>query len=474
MLKLFISHSLLLLSLFSIGQTEYKKYPRIMINNSENEIAPCLSMDGNTMIFCRKRAMEEDWMTQIVYKTNGDWGRPMDLMLLNELPKLRDLGSYALNSNGTEILFVTKKSGGLGSYDIWSTEFKGNKWHAPQNLGNPLNTKLDEVSPCFSLDNKSIYFIRKESSAENGKVFISERKSGFCSTPVELPFIGLYASVRIAADNQTIYLSKIVDGKTQLYVSKLVKSTWSNPVQIKDIDENLDKNFTLDYQSNLITISTKKEDSYDIYYTKLEKEFSATNVSVLNYTIDKPVKIIIQEKETDKNIFLGNSLENLYLNNDKEYTFFFIYRDFYPQVLDINLIDAPSSQQTLQLPFKSIAKGQINILKEFDSTYDFKSEKKYYSNYLNALKLTAEAHPKTKFDLVYFQNDIKSDSVSIDSTILTNSPKPITSFDNSKQIVSELRKIGTTLKIPLNINFTCALKSPEGALKPKGFYIVTH
>ena len=59
MLKHFISHSLLFLSLFSLAQTEYKKYPRIMINNSENEIAPNLSMDGNTMVFYRKSTIEE-------------------------------------------------------------------------------------------------------------------------------------------------------------------------------------------------------------------------------------------------------------------------------------------------------------------------------------------------------------------------------------------------------------------------------
>ena len=182
------------------------------------------------------------------------------------------------------------------------------------------------------------------------------------------------------------------------------------------------------------------------------------------------MKVIIQKTKSEETIFVGTSLTDYYLNNDNRYTLFFMYKDFYPQIIEIDLTNAPSSQNTLQLPLKVITKNHVNLIKEFDSTYVFSSDQKYYSNYLNALSLTAESHPKTKFEIVYYQSDLKLDSNQINAT---NDSSVFYINDNSKLIINELKKISLASKSPVNIVFSTNYKAPIGALKPKGFYIIT-
>ena len=109
-------------SLIGLSQLKTKKYDRNGTNKSENEIAPFLSLDGKTLIYTRKRAMDENWKTQISVFENNKWQRPTPFALLNLLPDQRFLGSYALNTDATKVLFVSKRYGGVGSFDIWMAE----------------------------------------------------------------------------------------------------------------------------------------------------------------------------------------------------------------------------------------------------------------------------------------------------------------------------------------------------------------
>ena len=123
MLRNILGFSLLILMFNAFCQDSVKKLTRNVCNNSENEIAPFTSMDGNTLLYTRKRALDDGWKVQMSKKENGTWQRPKVIKILNELPKLRLLGSYSINGDGTKLLFVSKRYGGLGSFDIWSSNY---------------------------------------------------------------------------------------------------------------------------------------------------------------------------------------------------------------------------------------------------------------------------------------------------------------------------------------------------------------
>ncbi len=441
------------------AQIEYKKYPMIVVNNSENEVSPCLSMDGNTLLFARKRVMEEDWMVQISKKNGGQWQRPSDLSVLNKLPKLRLLGSYSLNTNGSAILFVSKKSGGLGSYDIWLTKLNGTNWTEPENLGNPLNSKLDELSPCFSLDNKMVYFIRKGHAEENGKVYTSFKKGDLWATPTEVVLHNTFVSLRIAADNETMYLTKIIAGKTHLFFSKKKNETWSTPQEIKDFDANCGKFFALDAQSNQLTVSLKKETSTDLYTIKLPVPFSAKTVSVLNYSNTVDSKVTICEKLSGLEVYKGRELKEFYLKNDKEYLLLFTFKDFLPHIMDVNLLNSPSSKKSLVPKQVKIGGNETYIIKEYDKGYLPQNDILYLKKYLELLNQTAIENPNVVFEFTVFISDPIEDSL-----------KTSVYEVNEGYILEDLKK-SMFGKLASNLKINKTYLKPKNALKERGYFI---
>jgi hypothetical protein len=45
------------------------------------------------------------------------------------------------------VVFVSKRSGGLGEHDIWCSRLEGRKWSSPVNLGAKINSPADEFRP---------------------------------------------------------------------------------------------------------------------------------------------------------------------------------------------------------------------------------------------------------------------------------------------------------------------------------------
>jgi outer membrane protein OmpA-like peptidoglycan-associated protein/tetratricopeptide (TPR) repeat protein len=69
-----------------------------------------------------------------------------------------NIGQPTLTADGNTMYFVSDMPGGFGGKDIYVSNKKGDKWSAPKNLGNKINTAGDEMFPYIHNDNKSLYF----------------------------------------------------------------------------------------------------------------------------------------------------------------------------------------------------------------------------------------------------------------------------------------------------------------------------
>ncbi len=67
------------------------------------------------------------------------------------------IGHVFLNSNGTQLFFVSEAPGGSGGLDIYSSDLIGGKWSKPKNLGKGINSSKDEMYP-FVLGDTMLYF----------------------------------------------------------------------------------------------------------------------------------------------------------------------------------------------------------------------------------------------------------------------------------------------------------------------------
>jgi outer membrane protein OmpA-like peptidoglycan-associated protein len=119
-----------------------------------------LTPDGNYMIFAAYQWSEGETSGRTdlfsAEKVNGEWGHVRSLG-----PVVNSSGwdsQPSLSSDGRALFFSSDRPGGLGGADIWVTRLVNGQWTAPVNLGAPVNTSANELTPSIAPDDRSLFF----------------------------------------------------------------------------------------------------------------------------------------------------------------------------------------------------------------------------------------------------------------------------------------------------------------------------
>jgi outer membrane protein OmpA-like peptidoglycan-associated protein/Tol biopolymer transport system component len=140
------------------GYTSPKPYPDPM-NSSGNDGTQSMSQDGRIMFFTSCNRPDTKGGCDLYYciKTGDQWSVPLNM-------------GYPVNSrywestpflahDGRRLLFSSNRPGGTGGMDIWETRLQADRsWSAPRNIGAPVNTPLDEMSPNLLPDGRTLFF----------------------------------------------------------------------------------------------------------------------------------------------------------------------------------------------------------------------------------------------------------------------------------------------------------------------------
>jgi hypothetical protein len=232
---------LLLIPASLYSQAKVRKLPSTINHPSFNAFAPYLSADANAIVFLSDNAEDNALAPFYTTRDNADWKEPQ-ILPKSIYTRLNFLRGFALSADGKKLLFTTMKTPGVGGFDIWTSDWKGNTWGEPVNLGMPINSKGHEASPSLAADGSAIYFMRCESmdqnKAGNCRIFRAGKKqNGQWDEPVELPALintGNSQSPRIMADGETLIFSsdKMPGGKggMDLYSTTFINGNWSKPV----------------------------------------------------------------------------------------------------------------------------------------------------------------------------------------------------------------------------------------------------
>jgi len=129
------------------------------INTPGNEGALCVSPDGLTIIItCCSR--HDSYGTCDLYsshKIGNNWSEPENL---GDLVNTSAWESQpCLAADGRTLFFVSTRKGGHGGSDIWKSirQDDGN-WSELENLGDSINTTADEMAPFIHPDGRTLYF----------------------------------------------------------------------------------------------------------------------------------------------------------------------------------------------------------------------------------------------------------------------------------------------------------------------------
>lgn len=121
-----------------------------------------------------------------------------------------------LSADGTEMIFVSNRTGGLGGSDLWlSIRLPDGRWGFPVNLGDSINTSGNEMAPFLHPDGKTLYFSSTGHPGLGGAdLFVARRdEAGRWMKPVNLGFpvntSGDEINLIVDAPGRNAYLSAI-------------------------------------------------------------------------------------------------------------------------------------------------------------------------------------------------------------------------------------------------------------------------
>lgn len=134
------------------------------INTLDNEGAQALSADGNIMFFtaCNRRGGFGSCDIYYSIRRNGRWGVAVNAGAIINSTYWDAQPSFS--SDGKYLYFASTRPGGKGLRDIWRAENKGFDkngrltWGKPVNLGDSINTAGNETSPFIHAGGRDFYF----------------------------------------------------------------------------------------------------------------------------------------------------------------------------------------------------------------------------------------------------------------------------------------------------------------------------
>jgi len=128
-----------------IKNGKYGKAEKLALNSSEyNFMHPCISKDGNTLLYVSDRPGEGGTDIFISRRVKNGWSRGENLGI--NINTMANEGYPYLDKDGN-LYFCSKGHSGLGGYDIFiAKKMKGTTWDKPINLGRPFNSQHDDIS----------------------------------------------------------------------------------------------------------------------------------------------------------------------------------------------------------------------------------------------------------------------------------------------------------------------------------------
>lgn len=135
------------------------------INTVNDDYHPSLNADESVFIVTSNlptmseaygRGLQEDFFiskkSDTIWAPREDMGAPLNTRL-NE-------GTMSVTADGSMFFFsACDRPDGLGSCDIYYSEKIGSKWSTPKNLDRPINSRYWEAQPSISPDGRTLYFV---------------------------------------------------------------------------------------------------------------------------------------------------------------------------------------------------------------------------------------------------------------------------------------------------------------------------
>lgn len=217
------------------------------INTIYNEGTCTVSADGRKLIFTSCTGREGFGSCDLYQseKIGKEWTTPENLGANVNTSEWESQPS--LSADGRTLYFVSDRRGGIGRRDIWITTLDSSgKWTRAKNVGKPVNSVYDEISPFIHANNKTLFFASNGLTGYGGyDLFFCERDTAW-RDPVNIG-----APINNHEDQFSLFIT--ADGKKGYYsLEETGKAeTRSRIIEIEIPEDNRIK-FTSNYVQGVV------------------------------------------------------------------------------------------------------------------------------------------------------------------------------------------------------------------------------
>lgn len=299
------------------------------INTKLNEGTCTISADGRKLIFtsCIGRQGYGSCDLFQSLRIGDEWTEPKNLGPLVNSSEWESQPS--LSADGRTLYFVSDRRGGAGRRDIWVTTLNENgQWTRARNVGKPVNTQYDEISPFIHANNRVLYFASNGLIGFGGyDIFFSERDSAASWTNPK----NLGSPVNNHEDQFSLFIT--ADGKKGYYSHEEIKEGGYTSSRIYEMD--IPEENQIRYKSNYVK---------GIVRDKKTRQPLAATIELINLENNETESLVSSDSVSGAYlIVLTQGAEYALYVNRKAYLFrslnfnYSALKDYEPIVLDIDL-----------------------------------------------------------------------------------------------------------------------------------------
>ena len=143
-----------------------KPTPIPSINTNSHDAAIAISADGQ-QLFVYRDSGDDHGDIYVSYFLNGAWSVPQKLK--GEVNSYAWEGSCSLTADGKQLYFSSERGGGYGGKDIYRATLQADStWGNVVNLGDTINTALDDDAPFIHPDGVTLFYSSKGKNSMGG------------------------------------------------------------------------------------------------------------------------------------------------------------------------------------------------------------------------------------------------------------------------------------------------------------------
>lgn len=357
------------------------------INTKENEGTATISADGRTLVFtsCGGKKGFGSCDLFISYKQGDNWTSPQNLGQSVNSPEWESQPS--LSADGRTLYFVSDRKGSLGKRDIWVSKLDStNMWAKATNLGNPINTIEDDLSPFIHANGKTLFFASEGHIGMGGlDLYFTENRQSKWLKPENLGYpLNTFedqVALFITADGKKAYYSLERDQEDKYRRAKIVEI---------EVPESLQAKF--------------KATSFlkGVVYDATTKQKLQADIELISLKNNELLGKISSDSQTGTYISV--------LASGGDYAVFVSKKGYFFKSLNFDFSDKIGLDKILDIPLEPIKKEAKEILNNifFDTAkWDLKSESTVELDKLVAL---LKSNPDLPIEISGHTDDVGKDA----------------------------------------------------------------